>query len=835
MRKQRVRSKHGFKGFGTFILGWFIGLISTLGLLVGVGYWAYTSVSVNTVEKWLKTDFTDNKGMEDLTLQKAVGIMQGIASNGADAYTLKQLEEDFGVKMFGESIYGISTDLIKNSPVMDLKQAINDTLDTATFNNVLSFMNVKQEDLGMLNTILESERTYYVYKDENPGSKFKLYTDEEHNVEVDFKYTIKESTVEFGNSSHTISTHDFTKTIKPRLIDLPLTTAMKSITNTTNELSLYKILGYERTGDVGNYTYTKDGQTMSGVMKSVAEYTIDELANADKFKAIYIYEVMGYERSGTEGNYIYTDKGVEVTGAMKAIAGKTIDELAKPNTINNMQLYEIMGYTRTGDAPNYEYMDGANKVTGAMKNLAGKTINELSKKSTIDNLKVYEIMGYERTGTEGNYSYTNNGTMVTGTMKALAEKSLNELSQKSTIDNMYIYEIMGYERTGTEGNYTYTNNGDEVSGVMETLAGKKIGDLSGDEVFNDITVADVMGYTIAQDGKVLDKNNIEITGLFAHLADAKINNLSSKIDSLTVSQILDLDTSVTGVLKSLANTTIDGLEAKINTLTVGEALGLEESDATGILKALYNSKINELDADIKVLTLGKALGVEQASATGVVKALYNVKIDELNTEIKALTLGNALDIEESSATGIIKALYNVKIEELNTEINNLTLGKALGIEETSATGVIKALFNSKINELKTDVDSLQIYQIMGYYLNPVDQKYYETKEGEVYSNPVTGIMGAIAGKTINGIDDAIDELLVTDLFDANTTTMLKLFTTTELNTMKITELPNKVINKINSATIDYLVTQGIITGVNTETAYYETIKDLTLVGLLNGG
>ena len=53
--------------------------------------------------------------------------------------------------------------------------------------------------------------------------------------------------------------------------------------------------------------------------------------------------------------------------------------------------------------------------------------------------------------------------------------------------------------------------------------------------------------------------------------------------------------------------------------------------------------------------------------------------------------------------------------------------------------------------------------------------------------------------------------------------------------MKITELPNKVINKINSATIDYLVTQGIITGVDTETAYYETIKDLTLVGLLNGG
>ena len=56
MKRERVRSKHGFKGFGTFILGWFMGFICTILIIAGVGYWAYTSISVGRIEKWTKTE-----------------------------------------------------------------------------------------------------------------------------------------------------------------------------------------------------------------------------------------------------------------------------------------------------------------------------------------------------------------------------------------------------------------------------------------------------------------------------------------------------------------------------------------------------------------------------------------------------------------------------------------------------------------------------------------------------------------------------------------------------------------------------------------------------------
>ena len=61
MKKERVRSKHGFKGFGVFLLGWFIGLISAIGILVGLGFWAYSSLSIRKIEKWTRNEITDNE------------------------------------------------------------------------------------------------------------------------------------------------------------------------------------------------------------------------------------------------------------------------------------------------------------------------------------------------------------------------------------------------------------------------------------------------------------------------------------------------------------------------------------------------------------------------------------------------------------------------------------------------------------------------------------------------------------------------------------------------------------------------------------------------------
>lgn len=447
MKRERVRSKHGFKGFRVFILGWLIGFISTLGIILGVGYWAYTSISVRRIEKWTKSDITDNKGIEDLTLEKTALIIKGIASNGSNAYTLAKLEEDFGITLFGDSIYGINTDIIKNSPIKDLSNAIDDTINTATFNNVLSFLGVEQDDMGLLDTILETEVTYYINNN-------KLYTNEEYTIEVGFdNYTINADTVEFANGTHTISTYNGVKSIKPRLSDLPLNTALNSMTDATHDLKIYEVMDYYYDSVNDKYYENYDEVTgvysneIDGIMGTLAGYTVEELSDNETFNGLYIYEVMGYERSGEEGNYIYTKDSEIVTGTMKAIAGKTIGELSDPETINGLYLYEVMGYKSTGNG-NYTYIgenDQEQPVTGAMKVLAGKTIKQISDPDTINNLQVYEVMGYTREGEEGSYVYKNNGIEVTGFMKAIAGTTINQID--TTIETLKAVDLFDAETT----------------------------------------------------------------------------------------------------------------------------------------------------------------------------------------------------------------------------------------------------------------------------------------------------------------------------------------------------------------------------------------------------
>ena len=149
MRRERVRTKHGFKGLGKFFLGCFIGFISAILTVVGLGYWVYSSFTVRKLEKLTKTDITRNKGVEDLTIKKVIGIAKGISQNNPDSYTIAKFEEDFNITLIDDkdAPFGVDMSIIKNSPIKDISKAFDDTIDTITFNNVLKFLDVKDTDI----------------------------------------------------------------------------------------------------------------------------------------------------------------------------------------------------------------------------------------------------------------------------------------------------------------------------------------------------------------------------------------------------------------------------------------------------------------------------------------------------------------------------------------------------------------------------------------------------------------------------------------------------------------------------------------------------------------
>ena len=791
MKKERVRSKHGFKGFGVFLLGWFIGLISAIGILVGLGFWAYSSLSIRKIEKWTRNEITDNEGIENLTIKKVVGIVQGISENDTDAYTIAKIEEDFDIKLLDESFYGISTATLRNAPLKDIKQAFEDTIESITFSNIINFMDVDQDKLGLLNAVLENDVEYYIYNG-------KLYSDNTYTAEADFKYTIKDTTVEFANGSHTISIIDGVRIINPRLTDLPLATAVGSMTDATTNLKIYEILGYERTGTEGNYTYMKDDSKMSGVMASLAEYTIDDLADQNKLNNIYVWEVMGYKTLGG-GEFAYINgqnQEVKVTGAIKALAGKTIGEISDPTTINGLYIYEVMGYYYN-DADGYYYrkLNGnvyEEKVTGTMKTLAGKTIEELSDPNLVNNLKVWEVMGFDQVGTEGNYLYEDNGKPVEGVMATIAEKTISQLDDMST--------------------------------------------------FNDVTVADALGYYLNSDDnkyyyeydEATDTYSEPVTGIYAHIAGTKISGLSTRINELSVGQVLDVDISQTsGVIKALYSTEISELSDKstIDGIYIWQVMDYTESEGgeytyidsqgnpqrvTGAMKTLAGKTIGQLSDPntINGLKIYEVLGYIE---DGGKYYMYNTENGKYDLEVE----------------GAIKALAGKTVGGLNDKdngINSITLGAILDIDGTT-TGVLKALSGFTLEELDGEIDKLQIHQVMDYRKD--GDKYYAYNEvTEDYDKEVIGIMAAIAETNVNNIGETIDGLTAVEVLGADCE-ILKLIDESDRNNVLVKDLSERLVIEINNASLDKLVKNNIIKNINTESKFYNDIKDKSIQKIIN--
>ena len=389
MKKERVRTKHGFGGLGKFFLGCLLGFIVAILAVGGIGLWAYNSLTVRKVEKLIKSDITTNTGIEDLTIKKIVAIAKGISSNNKDGYTIAKFEDDFNITLIDDenAPFGVDMSIIKNAPIKEISKAVDETIDTITFNNVLKFLDVNSEDIGILSTALEKTTTYYIYEG-------KLYTNLEHTIEVGFKYTIEDSIVKFANGAHTITSD----TIKPRLMDLPLNTAITKFSDTTKALKISEILDYKY-DDVTKKYYEScvegvySGE-VSGLMSAIAGYTIDDLADQSIIDDLKVYEVLGYYCNEGDGCYYTTstfNADSKVAGVINAIASKTIGDLSKPETYDNLYVYQVMGYTYEGGE--YLYEDGT-KVTGVMALLVDAIVSELPDKvdEIINENTIYDLI-----------------------------------------------------------------------------------------------------------------------------------------------------------------------------------------------------------------------------------------------------------------------------------------------------------------------------------------------------------------------------------------------------------------------------------------------------------
>lgn len=450
---------------------------------------------------------------------------------------------------------------------------------------------------------------------------------------------------------------------------------------------------------------------------------------------------------------------------------------------DSLEIYEVLDYHyNSNDGKYYEDSSFTKPLTGFMKILASKSIKDLSSSSFFDNLKLYEVFGYyyDETNYYNYYDGTNYTEQVTlkGIEKALAQKSINDLTNDGAFNDVYIYDVLNlYEHNGKY--YEDKNFTTPATGVLNAIAGKTIGALSNDTTYNDIYIYEVMNYTrsgTAPNYTYTDKGGKTVDGVLGAIAGSSISTLSTDINGITLKQILNLTDSETGVLKALSDTRIDKLNGRINGLKLYDVLGF-----------YYDTSIIAEEDRIYYHDENKTEKV-----TGILASLANSNVNNIDDDLESLTLGEALNIDEATATGAIKSFYHTPITSLATELNP---------------------------------ENLDIYKAMGYTFDEGTGKYYNG------STEVTGVMATLAGYKLNKVENAIDAIKITDVLDSNSP-IIKLLDdgTTNLNTITISNLSTKIVNKMNVATVGELIECGLITDVTLD--INSPVRNMTIKSLI---
>lgn len=391
-------------GVGKLFLGIFLGFLLCLGIIFGVGWYAYKNVSIQWINKTFKTDINVSDEVNNKTIEELILSASG-ALNNIDTYTLNDLKKDFGLSV-DDKLMGIDITDLKDVPIKEISNKAQDK-----FSNISADELKDVVDLTDMNLILNKTNTYYVYGD-------KLYTDELHTKEVnknDISYKLTSTTVEIKGQTRTIEAGkvsfelrylpltkafgDFMNTMGDKItvgelvdkengfgVELPeyLHNTSEKRAKTINELSdvvnnlyLAEFLGYTISGDE---VTDKTGNTITGIVAKLAKKTIDQLTNVEQIvNESTIAEVMGYTIES--GKYYYFDAGVkkEVTGIMKTLAGVQVQNLT--NRVNNLTMLEALDYTVTGTGSNKVYKDSSNNVvTGILTiiDLENTQVNNIS-------------------------------------------------------------------------------------------------------------------------------------------------------------------------------------------------------------------------------------------------------------------------------------------------------------------------------------------------------------------------------------------------------------------------------------------------------------------------
>lgn len=583
------KRKPARNGGGKFFFGTLFGFFLCIALLAGLGAFVYFKVSVKWVNKTFRTNVTlGSEELDSLTLKTATAHAINLMKN-VDTYTLNDLKTDFGI-VIGDEVSGFDISDLKSVALTKLPDAVQDKISNISAEEIKGVLDIDSNPDDTMYKIFNKEQTLYLTIS---GNNVRFFYDEEKtssNEMKDVPYTYNSTNQKITFKKENVSIVD--GTVKVKLRYLPLTKAIDAYAKTLGSTTTL--------GDLEN----DYGVTLPSYFKNVSRSTsINGLSDA--INDLYLADFLEYEYNATgdfyyqdkDSNKVYNSGDKKVEGIMNTFARKkvgqlgsiddefrsiTADEMSSVMDIDSMnnifgknwtyyysanKLYKESTHTNEVD---FEYtingssvqvkdksfpINASNEVVIGLKYIPMTTAVSTFTSSLGDSLTLKEL--------KDNYGFN-----LIGFLEKIDENTkLNEI--ETAVKDLYVSDFMG--------DVTLT-------GMMAKLGTLKIGDLEDQNavqtVIDTMTIAEVMNYSYDEDG---DFYYIE-------------NGTNDVFD-------LGTDTKVTGIMSAIAGTNIGGLSTKIDTLKVSEVVEVSVDSPLSLIDA-DNTNITEIGSAFQTAFMG---------------------------------------------------------------------------------------------------------------------------------------------------------------------------------------------------------------------------------------
>lgn len=586
---------------GSFFFGSFIGFILCLGLLFGIGCFAYFKVSPAWLNKTFKTDIDlGNEDINNKTLKDLVTGTVGLVKN-VDTYTLNDLKADFGIEIKDE-LFGLDITDLKTVGLSDLPDAVTDMFSNISADELRDVL-----DLQDMSKVLDKSNTYYFNSVDN--KLYEKFDGTTYSNLVDFDYEVNEAKTKITTKKHESSIvmneeHSVVNQVDIQLWYLPLTDALGGFTSNMGSQITLKDLETDYGVELPSFLDKVDKENT----------TINELEDA--INGLYVADFLGYTVEGSSPNLIVKDKDKQnVTGLMYELAIETIDGLKdidskfssltasdlkdslglssldnimeKSNTyfVSGTKLYEDEAHTTEVDfeyeisASSVEVDKASYAISGEEVKIKYKSLPLATAISTFtsnmgDNLTLQEL--------QDDYGVVLPGYIVNGN----ETKTINEI--QTIIDNVLVADVLGYT---IDADKAVWNGTTKVTGIMSIIAQKKVRDLKDiQSTIEGETIATLMDYTIDGNGDVYNGTE-KVTGLLGKVAKYTIKNVDSAVNDLELSDVFTTEQLSDGVFKLLDQSTVGSIKVVNVAKELSDAIQVStmgELQEAGLIKADYD-------------------------------------------------------------------------------------------------------------------------------------------------------------------------------------------------------------------------------------------------------